>query len=389
MLEVSPATPPPVGGPRKLPPRRIGRIGQEGGPTLICVGGLHGNEPPGFLALHRVFLRLQSDPRGLLGRLVGLTGNRKALVQTDRFLDEDLNRIWTDERLARVRQGVDASVAEEDELLELSDALDRELSRCPGARVLDLHSTSGDGPPFTTLDDTLANRVFAFALPVPHVLGLEEELAGTMIEYLNGRGITAIGFESGQHLDPVSVDRAEAAVWIAMEACGVLARGARPEVAEARRLLSRTGRTRPEVVEVRHRHSVDPGDGFVMLPGWKSFQPISAGEVLARAELGPIASPRNGMILMPLYQDQGDDGFFVIRPVNRAWLSISAWARRLRMDRYAHWLPGVRRHPEEVGVLLVDRKKARWLALQVFHLLGFRRRRSSGAQLEMVRREAP
>ena len=35
-------------------------------------------------------------------------------------------------------------------------------------------------------------------------------------------------------------------------------------------------------------------------------------------------------------------------------------------------MPGVRRHPELAGALLVDRNIARWLAVDVFHLLGYR-----------------
>jgi hypothetical protein len=38
------------------------------------------------------------------------------------------------------------------------------------------------------------------------------------------------------------------------------------------------------------------------------------------------------------------------------------------------WLPGVSRHPSEAGGYLVDTCRARWLALQIFHLLGFKRR---------------
>ena len=74
------------------------------------------------------------------------------------------------------------------------------------AAVFDLHSTSGGGPPFVTMDDTLANRALAFHIPAPHVLGLEEELAGTMLSYWIQRGIPAIGFEAGQHADPTSAE---------------------------------------------------------------------------------------------------------------------------------------------------------------------------------------
>jgi hypothetical protein len=90
---------------------------------------------------------------------------------------------------------------------------------------------------------------------------------------------------------------------------------------------------------------------------------------------------------MPLYQAQGDDGFFLVRRVRPAWLGLSRVLRRLRLERLLPVLPGVRRHPELAGSFLVDRRVARWAALELFHLLGFRRRGPAGERyLVMTRR---
>ena len=62
-------------------PRILGDVGSAtDGPTLIVVGGLHGNEPAGVGALQRVFARLRADDCLPRGRLVGLSGNRAALA---------------------------------------------------------------------------------------------------------------------------------------------------------------------------------------------------------------------------------------------------------------------------------------------------------------------
>jgi len=60
--------------------------------------------------------------------------------------------------------------------------------------------------------------------------------------------------------------------------------------------------------------------------------------------------------------------------------------RRLGLDRALHWLPGVRRHPEREGTLIIDTHLARWFALEVFHLLGYRKRRSVEGKLVVSRR---
>jgi len=379
-----------AGSARREYPRVLGDAGgPSGGPLLVCLGGLHGNEPCGVLALQRVFARLAEDATGLAGRLIGLAGNRPALAAGERFLDEDLNRIWLP---AALDPNAPEPANPSSELTELRGiASELEVLRAsPNGRafLLDLHSTSGGGASFTSLDDTLANRALAFELPVPHVLGLEEELAGTLVSWLNELGIPAIGFESGQHDDPGSVDRAEAAIWVSMETTGVVERGTREEVARALILLEQEHRDAPDVVEVLHRHAVESGDGFVMQPGYVNFQDVDEGELLARDAGGPLHAQRSAKILMPLYQGLGEDGYFLVRSVPAMWLALSARLRRLRADRLLHWLPGVRRDPDRPQTFVVDLRRARVLALQVFHLLGYRRVERNEHSLVMRRRDA-
>ncbi len=343
-------------------------------PTLICIGGVHGNEPSGIRAIERVLSQLVEHPERLRGRVFGLSGNRQALAQKRRYIDSDLNRHWIRERVDRLRQAASPLVGEDEELA----ALDRELQTILAAKkgpvyCLDLHSTSGQGPAFVSLDDSLANRKFALGFNVPLVMGLEEELEGTLTSYLISQGAVAIGFEAGQHDDPESVDRAAAAIWIALECAGVLPTG-QSEVAAARAILGNNSVGLPRVVELRYRHPILPGDRFKMKPGFVNFAPIDAGQIVASDRNGPVFVQEAGRMLMPLYQVQGNDGFFLIRRIRPIWLKISALTRRLHLEHYVHWLPGVKRFVEEPGSFVVDRRWAHWWALEVFHLLGFARR---------------
>ena len=43
---------------------------------------------------------------------------------------------------------------------------------------------------------------------------------------------------------------------------------------------------------------------------------VKKGELIAKDKNGDIFSPANGRILMPLYQKQGEDGFFIIKEIN-------------------------------------------------------------------------
>jgi succinylglutamate desuccinylase len=81
--------------------RVIGRFGTPPGPRLICLGGLHGNEPAGVLALRRVFRTLHDRTPPFNGHIVGIAGNIGALKAGRRFLKRDLNRGWSPRGMER------------------------------------------------------------------------------------------------------------------------------------------------------------------------------------------------------------------------------------------------------------------------------------------------
>jgi succinylglutamate desuccinylase len=372
---------------RELYPRVLGRLGDpRRGASLICVGGVHGNEPAGVLALQRILATLGSESDNLEGCLLALTGNRQALAERRRFIDRDLNRIWRRSELQRVRESGSLEAVEDREMQELDGEIREALAEA-GERtfLLDIHTTSGPGPAFVVYEDTLVNRSFALEFPVTLVLGIEEELAGTLTTRFAAHGVTTVGFEAGQHDEEAAVDRAEAAIWIALEAAGIIRQGRR-ETELARRRFEAERQDVPHVVEVRYRHPIIGGDGFRMEPGFVSFQTIDKGELMATDVRGPIRAPESGRVLMPLYQSQGEDGFFIVRPILPLWLRLSSSARRLRLERIAHLLPGVRRDPVEHEAFEVDTRLARWLTLEFFHLLGFRRVAQDERWLRMKRR---
>ena len=366
-------------------PRVVGHLrADEPGPTLVVVGGLHGNEPAGLHGLERVLEQL-GDSRLARGELLGLAGNLEALAFGRRFIDEDLNRMWQMPRIEALREVEPASV-EERELQELDREISEMAARARGEiYAIDLHTISGPGPAFVVIDDTLLNRRFANRFPVPLVFGLEEELGGTMAHYLTAAGMIPVGFEAGQHEEGEAAERAEAAIWIALEAAGLLPDG-HAEFVEARRRLKRESRGLPIVVEVRYRHAITPEEGFRSRPGLISFAAVKQGQPVASDRNGEVVAPLSGLMLMPLYQEQGEDGFFVVSSVRPFWLRLSERVRPLRLERFLHWLPGVRRHPDYEGAFIIDRRIARWEALQVFHLLGFRRRGAAERYLVMARR---
>ena len=372
------------------PQRVLGSIvGSDDGPTMIVTAGLHGNEPAGIQAVKRLVERLEQDGSIRRGRLLAFAGNLTALEQGVRYVDRDLNRIWMEQEISGADAeppGASLSV-EPRQRFELLEQLKPVIESARGpVYFLDLHTSSADGPPFLTVGDTMRNRRFARGFPLPLILGLEEQVDGALLEYLNNFGLITMGVEAGQHDAPGSVDRHEAVLWLALVSAGMLSAGELPDFEGCLRTLSSAGRGVPPVIEVRYRHAISPTDGFRMQPGYRNFRPVRRGELLGEDRDGPIHAPEDGMVLLPLYQGKGDDGFFVAREVRLFWLRLSGALRRLRVSGLLRLLPGVRRDPRRPEVLTVDTRIARWYPLEIFHLFGYRKLRSEGSRLSVSRR---
>ncbi|MBX3249081.1 MAG: succinylglutamate desuccinylase/aspartoacylase family protein [Myxococcales bacterium] len=355
----------------------------EAGPTLVVTGAIHGNEPAGLVAAERVVSGLGA----LRGRVLVVEGNQRARAAGRRFLRRDLNRAWEAEAIA---PWLDAP-AHTIEALEHEDREQAELARLfvslervsPGEPLvfLDLHTTSGDSPAFVCAADTLANRELALAVRLPLVLGLEEIIEGTMLGWLVERGHLGVAVEGGRHDDPASVSAHEAALQLVLHRLGVASFDA-ATLAHATARLSTDAL--PRVLEIRHRHVVRPGDDFEMQPGFRSFVPVRRGALLARDRLGPIVAPEDALLLMPRYQPQGEDGFFLARSVAPLWLHVSTVARRLRAERWVAALPGVVREP--AGAFRTTLRRPPPGVIGLMHLCGYRRVRPHGRGLRFERR---
>jgi predicted deacylase len=365
----------------------IGRfVGDTNGPTLIAFGSLHGNEAAGALALERVAARLAELDSSLRGRVYLLAGNTRALQRSVRFIDSDLNRHWTPANIERNSGEMRGGLSEDNEQAELLVLLREILSTARDeVYALDLHSTSAEGSPFATVGDTLRNRRFARRFPITILLGIEEQLEGTLLEHLNNLGAVTLGFEGGQHFAERTVETHEALTWAALYNSGILGKRDGDGLEKWNGVLKRAaGKSR--IVEVRYRHAITPSDKFSMHPGYYNFDPIRRSEVLADDQAGEVRSPESGLILMPLYQKLGEDGFFVGREVAPFWLWLSGILRRMKVQALMPLLPGVSRTPDP-DTLDINTRVARFFPLQVFHLLGFRRLRWSADRLLVTRRK--
>jgi succinylglutamate desuccinylase len=379
-----PLTPNPA---RPAPPRELGRVrGREPGPTLIVVGGQHGNEPAGLEAARRVLAELARSGMALRGEFLALAGNVGALARGVRYQDHDLNRAWSDAHLEKIRrQPPEADDAEEREHRELLAAIDGAIARARGeVFLIDLHTTSAAGVPFVLFGDTLRQRAFGAHFPITVLLGLEEQVDGVLSQLMTRRGVVALAVEGGQHDDPHSIDALEACIWVGLGAATI---SAGQNMQASQHLLDRRRAHLPRVIEVRRRHAVHAEDGFAMQPGFANIGPAARGTLLAHQGGREVIAEEDGYVLLPLYQGQGSDGFFWGRPVSPLAWKATAALRRLGVDRALSHLPGVARDPSvaEGDALVLDAEASGRYPSALFLALGYRRERRDGGRIARIR----
>ncbi len=362
--------------------------GKKGGPTVVFFGGVHGNETAGVFALKDVFEEIRSKKIPVNGEVYAISGNLGALESKQRFRHEDLNRIWFQERIERIVHSREIKHSEEEELSQLFRMLHNILDTgTPPFYFMDLHTTSSDTSPFMVLNDSLLNRKYASNYPLPIILGIEEYLKGALLSYINELGYVSLGFESGQHDDDKAVESCIEFISYSL----TLTQSVNVSEEKRRQLkdvIANSGNAPHRFYEIYNQHDIGSKNDFKMLPGFINFQVIPKGVSLAVVDGVQLKTTKKRQIFMPLYQDQGNEGFYFIRPIPKILLWISKELRRFKIDHVLVKLPGVEWESDQKDTLVVDQRVARFFAKSFLHLLGYRARKFDRSHLIAKNRES-
>ena len=264
------------------------------GPRLLFLGGVHGDENPGMLALEKLQNELSAGrvrlQRGSL--TIAARVNAAAAKRGLHFVEENLNRI--------VRPHAAAATHEQrlaNELIPLLDAADA---------VLDLHGTPAPTRPLVFLDDESAdNRAWAEALGTDFLLcGWPALYAGghaiTTTERAQSRGKRALTVEVGQNDDPAGAGMGYAFALRSLAHFGLVVPVSPVASARSLRLTRVTRRER---------------EGAYARP-WKNFDLVKKGEVVARyADGAELTAPEDAFMIMPFNGAAiGEEWFYLAVP---------------------------------------------------------------------------
>jgi predicted deacylase len=261
------------------------------GPHVVITALVHGNELCGAWA---ILALLEREIRPCRGRLSLAWGNTAAFDRFDpedpkasRYIDEDLNRVWTVARLDGRRRSAELERAREIRpLIEAADFL------------LDLHSMQTAAPPLALTGLTDKSRRLAAAMGFPgcivadagHQSGARMRDFGAFSDPRSPR--TAILVECGQHW-------AKSSVAVAIATCRQFL--AALDVVEGW-LLDRLGPPpdRPSQQVIKVTEAVTVADGrFRFADEFQGLEVIAqAGTVIAYDGTRPIRTPYDDCVLI-------------------------------------------------------------------------------------------
>ncbi len=278
---------------------------------IVLIGSLHGNEKEGVEAINRTFEKLNKEGLPINGKIVGVVGNLQAIGLNQRFIDHDLNRCWTEDYIQKCLSSTESLTYEDKELIALYHLLNDILAQDYQKKfVIDLHTTSADNGNFLVYPGKINDSTIARKLGLPMITNLDDYLEGTtLLQYYSSDEVTSFAFEGGQIGSPKAIDVHSKGIWQLLQLSGII-----PNSGFSEKLIE-SEEALPSLLKVVYRHGVKPDDEFKMKAGFRSFQPVQKGELIATDKNGSILSPGKGLIFMPLYQAAGNDGFFIVEEV--------------------------------------------------------------------------
>ncbi|MDJ0634943.1 MAG: succinylglutamate desuccinylase/aspartoacylase family protein [Xenococcaceae cyanobacterium MO_188.B29] len=257
------------------------------GPTVCIVGGVHGDEICGPIAIDRLERKLATENYLLRGRLMTLIANSEAIRLKKRFVDFDLNRAFKNS----------AAFGHEAQLAKCLTPYLKEVDY-----LLDLHSTSAATRPFCAGAFTEPHlKIFRITGFEFYTYGWGEHRKYTLlvdeVDRLGGVGVIA---ECGKTGDYQTNEISFSTITHLLQ-----------ELEMIKPVKLRTLQN-PTLIEINQIVKAKT-DYFIFKRDFESFETIEAGEIVAYDDKNPVVYPFRFTLVMPTRGKirAGDDAFVV------------------------------------------------------------------------------
>lgn len=243
------------------------------GPTIAIFGGIHGNERTGILTIDRLIRELEPTA----GTVHLVYANPPAIGQGVRLINKNLNRLFIRGQAAEAYEHARA-----ERLMDLLDTCDA---------LLDLHSyhsplAPASAMPFAICEPECHDIAAQFDLPIV-ISGFSRTEPGATDGYMHRNGKPGICVELG------AIECPEKFLALGLETAlrflqyfGCIEQDIAPTQRAQQRL---------NAALLYKKRTTD----FVLAKKFRSFDQISAGEIIAHDGGAPVRSEHNGIILFP------------------------------------------------------------------------------------------
>lgn len=294
--------------------RLLGRYGSGAeGNTLIITADALENESRAVAAVRKVLQTLTKLKIPIKGQLIGLAGNTGSYRKD--LLGEFKGSFLTDNGPNRQDEYLGYNRAEE--FVELIE----EFEKIPGSNVFyfDLKTSACVHVPYLCHSRNASCKTFAASFPFYKVMGLDSYITDHLGFYLHAKNYTCSTLKVGTHPQFSAEQIHESAIWWALVHIGCLREEDVPDFIRHKEVLDgclADEDKRQRSFEVIYKYSIKEDEYFRMIPGFKNFQKIQTGEVLATSDGASVTSHWDGRIFMPLYHIPSNDGFFILREID-------------------------------------------------------------------------
>ena len=138
-----------------------------------------------------------------------------------------------------------------------------------------------------------------------------------MVDYYHKKDITSVVFEGGAIGDPASINNHEAGIWKLLEANKFIKKDSIPtKILNNLEEMKNFSKNVKGKYEVKYIHKIKHDDEFIMHPNINNFEKVKKNQTIAKDRNGMIKTTISGHVLMPLYQEKGTEGFYIIKKIN-------------------------------------------------------------------------
>ncbi len=263
------------------------------GPNAVIFAGIHGDEPSGVHAVHKLIYDFISGNVQLLkGTLIIVICNEEALAKNMRYVHQNLNRIFSD------------SIYNESSTYELKRAKQLMPFLRNADFFLDLHSIRSETEPYAVIEKP--NIEFARKLGIQNIAYdwaecCKGKASGDTDNYAVAYGATSVTYEAGSHYCYDSIVNATQTVFRFLKVLEMI--NVTSEVTPIQSNIY-------QLVEVKLKED----DTFRYSKIYKNFDPVSKNEIIGWENEQPIISSIDGYITLVNLPEKtriGDDIFFL------------------------------------------------------------------------------